>query len=97
MRILLDNCVPYRAGEFFAGHEVTHTSNIGFENLHNGALIAQAALRFEVLATTDKKIRNEHNLAKLALPVLELNTRFTRLSDLQSSSPLLGRCARRHA
>ena len=89
MKILLDNCVPYRAGEFFVGHDVTHASDIGFENLRNGELITRAALRFEALITTDKKIRYEQNLAKLALPVVELNTRFTRLDDLRTLTPHL--------
>ena len=89
MKILLDNCVPYRAVEFFVGHDVTHASDIGFENLRNGELIARAALRFEALITTDKKIRYEQNLVKLALPVVELNTRFTRLDDLRALTPYL--------
>ena len=89
MKILLDSCVPYRAGEFFVGRDVTHASDIGFQNLRNGELIARAALRFEALITTDKKIRYEQNLAKLALPVLELNTRFTRLDDLRALIPHL--------
>jgi len=90
VRILLDNCVPYRVRELFPGHEVVHTSDIGFENLYNGDLITQAATAgFDILVTTDKNIRYEHNLANVALPIVELNTRFTRFSDLRTLTPHL--------
>lgn len=83
MKILLDNCVPYRAKLLFSGHEVSHTADLGWEELRNGALLATASSRFDLLVTTDKKIQHEQNLESLPLPVLELNTRFTRLADLQ--------------
>ena len=43
MRILLDNCVPYRAKQLFPGHAVMHTSDVGFEALSNGELLAGRA------------------------------------------------------
>jgi hypothetical protein len=52
-------------------------------------LIARAAIQFDILATTDKKMRHEHDLAKLPISILELNTHFTRLVDLQALSPHL--------
>ena len=89
MRILLDNCVHYRAKSLFAGHDVVHARDLGWRDLSNGELIAQAAPRFDVLATTDKKVRHEQNLSKLPISILELNSRFTRLSDLKSLLPHL--------
>jgi len=89
VRILLDNCVHYRAKSLFAGHDVVHARDLGWRDLSNGELIAQAASRFDVLATTDKRIRHEQNLSKLPISILELNSRFTRLSDLQSLVPHL--------
>jgi len=89
VRILLDNCVHYKAKSLFPGHDVLHARDVAWRHLSNGDLLAQAALRFDVLVTTDKKIRYEHNLEKLPIAVLELNTRFTRLADLQTLAPYI--------
>ena len=89
MRVLLDNCVHYKAKSFFVGHEVLHARDVDWRKFTNGELLAQAAKTFDVLVTTDKKIRHEHNLERLPIPVLELNTRFTRLADLLTLSPYL--------
>ena len=79
----------YRATSLFAGHEVAHARDMGWRELSNGELIAQAAVRFDVLATTDKKIRYEQNLSMLPIAILELNSRFTRISDLRALAPHL--------
>jgi hypothetical protein len=89
VKLLLDNCVPYRAKQLFLNHDVEHAADIGFEQLRNGELIGRAANRFAVIVTTDKKIRHEHNLAKLPLSIVELNTRFTRFEDLATLAPFL--------
>jgi predicted nuclease of predicted toxin-antitoxin system len=89
VKLLLDNCVHYRAKSLFPGHEVTHARDVGWRALSNGELLAQAAKQFNVLVTTDKNIRNEHNLARLPISVLELNTRFTRIEDLRTLAPFL--------
>jgi hypothetical protein len=89
MKIILDNCVHIGAKRFFVGHEVQHARDVGWKELSNGELIAKAAAAFEVLVTTDKKMRYEHNLEKLPLPIIELNTKFTRLQDLQTLAPFL--------
>ena len=89
MKILLDNCVHIKARSLFPGHDVLHASDVGFETLSNGELMARAAKLFDVLITTDKKIRYEHNLDKLAIPLVELNTRFTRFDDLKALEPYL--------
>ena len=87
MKIVLDNCVHYGAKTLFPGHDVLHARDLGWRELSNGQLIAQAAAQFDVLATTDKKIRYEQNLSELPIAILELNTRFTRIADLLSLAP----------
>jgi hypothetical protein len=89
VRILLDNCVPYRAKQLFIGDEVAHAVDIGFEELRNGELLVRAASRFAAVVTTDKKIRHEHNLVKLPVPIIELNTRLTRFEDLKPLAPFV--------
>ncbi len=89
MRILLDNCVHIKARNLFPGHEVLHASDVGFAILFNGELMSRAAKLFEVFVTTDKKIRYEHNLDKLPISIVQLNTRLTRFDDLKSLQPYL--------
>jgi hypothetical protein len=91
VKVLLDNCVNYRAKAFFHGHEVLHARDVGWRHLLNGVLLVEAAKRFEVLATVDKNIRHQHNLINLPIAVLELNTHFTRLKDLTALAPHLDR------
>lgn len=89
MKLLLDNCVHYRAKSLFPRHEVLHARDVGWRALANGELLRQASQQFDVLVTTDKNIRNEHNLSTLPISVLELNTRFTRIEDLKTLAPFL--------
>lgn len=89
MNILLDNCVPFRARELFPGHAVQHASEVGFETLSNGELLISAQSLFDLVVTTDKKMRHEHDLARLPIPIVELNTHFTRFEDLRTIQPFL--------
>ena len=75
MRVLLDHCVPKRAKRLFVGHEVRHTSEMGWEDLRNGLLIATGAAEgFDVLVTVDKGMRSQHRLDALPMPVIEIDT-----------------------
>jgi hypothetical protein len=87
VKIVLDNCVHYKAKSRFPGHTVSHARDEGWQRLINGELLAVSAKRFEVLVTTDKKIRNQQNLEALPLTVIELASRFVRWEDLVALSP----------
>lgn len=89
MRVLLDNCVHRHVRRLLPGHDVRHTSEVGWAALRNGELIARAARQFDVFVTTDKKIRHEQNLLKAPLPIVELNSLFTRFDDLKAMGPFL--------
>ncbi len=91
MRILLDNCVHIKGKTLFPDHDVLHASDVGFEKLSNGELMARAGKLLDVFVTTDKKIRYEHNLGKLPIALLELNVHFTRFEDLKTLQPHLNR------
>jgi PBP1b-binding outer membrane lipoprotein LpoB len=85
----LDNCVHYEAKSLFPGHTVTHARDIGWRELSNGDLLAQAAKQFDVVVSVDKKMRYEHILTQLPIPVIELSSKFTRIDDLKLLSPHL--------
>ncbi len=90
MRLLLDNCVDIHAKPLFAGHEVVHVLDRGWEGLGNGKLIAAAADGgFQVLVTVDKNLRYQQNLDRLPLSVLELDVLKNRLEELNRMAPFL--------
>jgi hypothetical protein len=87
VRIILDNCVPYGAKALFPNHQILHARDLGWRHLSNGDILFQVSRQFEVFVTTDKDIRHEHNLSKLPIPVVECNTRLTRIEDLRTLAP----------
>jgi hypothetical protein len=73
MRILFDHGTPSGIARSLAGHEVTEAIERGWERISNGELLSKAeAAGFELLLTTDKKIRYQQNLKgrKIAIVVL---------------------------
>lgn len=87
MRILLDNCVDRNLAKSFAGHDAKTAVEMAWDRLKNGELLAEAAKQFDVLVTTDKNIRYQHNLTKLPIPVFELDTPTSRLKELATLEP----------
>jgi hypothetical protein len=58
MRVLFDQGTPSGIAAALAHHEVTEARDLGWEQISNGALLELAeAAGFEVLLTTDKRIR----------------------------------------
>jgi hypothetical protein len=73
MRILFDHGTPGGIARSLAGHEVTEAIERGWDRLSNGELLTKAeAEGFELLLTTDKRIRYQQNLTgrKIAIVVL---------------------------
>jgi predicted nuclease of predicted toxin-antitoxin system len=87
VKILLDNCVHRKVKTFFPGHEVKTAHQAGLAQLENGELLAEAARQFDVMVTTDKNIKSQHNLAKLPLPVIEIDAIDTRIEGLLPFAP----------
>ena len=83
MRILFDHGTPSGIAKALAGHEVTEAIERGWDRISNGDLLKAAeAAGFELLLTTDKRIRYQQNLTnrKIAIVVLGNSTwRIVRL------------------
>ena len=58
--------------QHLVGHDVITVFELGWSNLTNGELLASAEASFDLLLTTDQKLRYQQNLAgrKLAIVVL---------------------------
>jgi predicted nuclease of predicted toxin-antitoxin system len=86
LKVVLDQNVPAPLARLLQGHDARHTSNLGWEALSNGDLLAAAeADGFELLITADKNIRYQQNLTQrtIALIVLSTNDWPTIRSKLQ--------------
>jgi hypothetical protein len=83
MRILFDHGTPSGIAASLSDHEVTEAIERGWDRISNGELLRVAeAAGFDVLLTTDKRIRYQQNFAgrKMAIVVLGNSTwRIVRL------------------
>jgi hypothetical protein len=57
VRVLLDNCVPWRLAKSITGHDVTSVIDLGWADLTNGRLLDAMVGQFDVLVTVDKGMR----------------------------------------
>jgi hypothetical protein len=77
MRILFDHGTPSGIAGSLLGHEVTEAIARGWDRLSNGDLLNVAEdAEFDLLLTTDKRIRYQQNLRgrKIAIVVLGNST-----------------------
>jgi hypothetical protein len=77
MRILFDHGTPSGIAGSLSGHDVTEAMERGWDRISNGELLEVAeAAGFDLLLTTDKRIRYQQNLTgrKIAIVVLGNST-----------------------
>jgi hypothetical protein len=72
MRILLDECVPRRFRHQLPEHEVRTAPEMGWASFKNGALLAAASGKFDVLLTTDQRLSYQQNVSAFAIAVIVL-------------------------
>ena len=90
MRILFDQGTPLPLREHLTSHSVATAFELGWSDLQNGELLAEAETRFDLFITTDQQLRYQQNLAgrKLAILVL-LTTSWPRIrkciSEIQAA------------
>lgn len=81
-RVLLDECVPQDLRHALSEFDVQTAEYAGLAGISNGALIAAAEGRFDVIVTTDKRLRFQQNLAGRSIAVVVLHAASNRLPDL---------------
>jgi hypothetical protein len=77
MRVLFDHGTPSGIAGSLSSHEVTEAIERGWDRISNGELLnVSEAAGFEVLLTTDERIRYQQNLTgrKIAVVVLGNST-----------------------
>src|ERR1700686_5313806 len=77
MRILFDHGTPSGSAGSLSSHDVTEAIERGWDRISNGELLKQAeAAGFDLVLTTNKRIRYQQNLTgrKIAILVLGNST-----------------------
>jgi hypothetical protein len=77
MRVLLDHGTPGGIAGSLSGHDFTEAIERSWDKISRGDLLNEAeAAGFEVLLTTDKRIRYQQNLTgrRIALVALRIST-----------------------
>src|SRR6266850_6237526 len=85
MRILFDQGTPVPLRDHLVGHVIETAFELGWSTLENGALLAAAEGSFELLITTDQKLRYQQNLTGNTIRILVLMT--TSWPRIQKSIP----------
>ena len=91
MKILLDHCVPRPFAREFPAHDVKTTAQMGWQDLRNGILLAEAGKVFNVFLTVDKNMKHEQNLVTLPLPVVVLGATRNTPGALRPFAPFVER------
>jgi hypothetical protein len=87
LKILLDENLDWRLGQYLPGHQVQSVPSIGWAGLKHGILLAQAEKQFGVLLTMDSNMRYQQNLANDRIPVIALEASSNRLADTRPLMP----------
>ena len=89
MKLLLDESVPRRLGSLFPdSFEVRTVQQMGWAGSKNGDLLRMATENgFDAFITVDQGLEYQQNLAGLALPVIIMVARRSRLQELQPLVP----------
>lgn len=89
MRILLDNCIPWRLGAALSGHEVSSVVQLGWANLSDGELLKAMGDRFDLLVTVDKNLQHQQDVRRYPFAIAVLRARSNRIGDLLPLVPKL--------
>jgi hypothetical protein len=83
MRILFDHGTPSGVVSALSAHEVTEARERGWDTLSNGELLdAAETAGFELLLTTDKRIRYQQNLSRRRISIVVLGNSTWRVLRL---------------
>jgi hypothetical protein len=89
MRVLFDNGTPRGIAPALVGHSVEEARARGWDNLTNGALLAEAEKAgFDVFVTTDRNLRYQQNLAGRRLAIIVLGKARWKLIRLRLDAVL---------
>lgn len=75
MRVLFDQGTPVPLRHHLPGHRISTAYEMGWSNIENGELLRRAENHgFEVLVTTDAKLKYQQNLANRRIAIVVLGS-----------------------
>jgi hypothetical protein len=89
MRVLLDECLPEGLRGEISGHQVATSREAGLAGRKNGALLAAAEGRFDVLVTADQSLPWQQRVIAFQIGVIVLRARSNSLLSLRPLVPKL--------
>jgi predicted nuclease of predicted toxin-antitoxin system len=92
MKILIDECLPAALRETLTalGHECETVRRAGYGSKKNGELLSLAEGRWDVLLTSDRRIKYQQNMTGRQVSIVVLRAKSNRMEDLL---PLMPSCA----
>jgi predicted nuclease of predicted toxin-antitoxin system len=92
MKVLIDECLPaaLRGTLSAMGHECETVRRAGYGSKRNGELLSLAEGRWDVLLTSDRRIKHQQNMSGRKVSVVVLLAKSNRMKDLL---PLMPACA----
>ena len=74
MKVLVDECVPFKLVRLFTGHDFTTAQQRGWGSFKNGRLLALAEPEFDLFLTCDRNLEYQQNLQGRKIAILLLST-----------------------
>jgi predicted nuclease of predicted toxin-antitoxin system len=87
MKLLLDECLPRPLKNLLREHDCRTSQELGWSAKSNGALLALAEGKFDVLLTADQGFEYQQNSAGRKLAVVVLHAPSNKLEDLAPLIP----------
>ena len=84
MKILIDECLPAALRETLAalGYECETVRRAGYGSKKNGELLSLAEGRWDVLLTSDRRIKYQQNMTGRQVSIVVLRAKSNRMQDL---------------
>lgn len=74
MKVLVDECVPFKLVRLLIGHEFTTAQTKGWGSYKNGQLLALAETEFDLFLSCDRNLEYQQNLKGRKIAVVLLST-----------------------
>lgn len=87
MKILLDECVPFKLRYSLADHHVYSVKMMNWAGIKNGELIALADKQFDIFITIDKNLSYQQNLSRLRTAVVRISVPNNKLDTILQRAP----------
>lgn len=87
MKVILDECLPKRLGNYITGHDVITVPGAGLAGLSNGKLLTAVSKRFDVFITIDGNMEYQQTLVNFNVLIVVLRAGSNRLDDLLPLAP----------